>query len=489
MGNDISSTRRHFSSRHEDDEATTASVSKIVEDGGGAKLKISDAVGILIDSLCGDGAVEAHRRNRRTAREDSSVLDDGQESYHQGKGDFQSRSSKLEKDRPRQGVVVEEEEVEDGRDAHRSSSSTLPTDSPNKTPTKYCYFSKHPIGITAPHYQGINLTGNTIYMLPAALDIQGCPTICDEDLRKLETKYPNLFRRLPDELLLSSGWRRVSKFCSFSGKPIPDGAPFFHSKPASQHNMYYLLASAIGMTRPTDVEPLTHDLLVLLQTDYPHQCDQAPPQLIQDPNQWVLVDKFCFFSGGPIHTQDEVHYVSKNDNQVIYMLAFLSPNITADELYRLKDPKGHTSVQDVQDVEHIYDLTELDFHELHKYHLGPCRELPEHRLVPKAWTKILPSHFIHAREKALRRALQYELKSKAVAAAVAEQAQDDVVRRDKVEDTRPSSTLEPISDTKELDKVRGLWKPMLHYVVIYSCLLILCRKLLRLATRVPHAIQ
>jgi hypothetical protein len=28
-------------------------------------------------------------------------------------------------------------------------------------------------------------------------------------------------------LLLSSGWRRISKYCHFSNKPIPDGVPFF----------------------------------------------------------------------------------------------------------------------------------------------------------------------------------------------------------------------------------------------------------------------
>jgi hypothetical protein len=64
-------------------------------------------------------------------------------------------------------------------------------------------------------------------MLAAAMKLKGCPTICDEDLRRVEQTYPNQFSRLPDELLLSSGWRRISKYCHFSNKPIPDGVPFF----------------------------------------------------------------------------------------------------------------------------------------------------------------------------------------------------------------------------------------------------------------------
>jgi hypothetical protein len=59
------------------------------------------------------------------------------------------------------------------------------------------------------------------------MKLKGCPTICDEDLRRVEQTYPNQFSRLPDELLLSSGWRRISKYCHFSNKPIPDGVPFF----------------------------------------------------------------------------------------------------------------------------------------------------------------------------------------------------------------------------------------------------------------------
>ena len=92
---------------------------------------------------------------------------------------------------------------------------------------KRCYFTKAGIGKTSQHYEGLTLTGNVVLMLSSAMKLKGCPTICDEDLRRVEQTYPNQFSRLPDELLLSSGWRRISKYCHFSKKPIPDGVPFF----------------------------------------------------------------------------------------------------------------------------------------------------------------------------------------------------------------------------------------------------------------------
>lgn len=92
---------------------------------------------------------------------------------------------------------------------------------------KRCYFTKAGIGKTTQHYEGLTLTGNVVLMLASAMKLKGCPTICDEDLRRVEQTYPNQFSRLPDELLLSSGWRRISKYCHFSNKSIPDGISFF----------------------------------------------------------------------------------------------------------------------------------------------------------------------------------------------------------------------------------------------------------------------
>jgi hypothetical protein len=172
------------------------------------------------------------------------------------------------------------------------------------------------------------------------------------------------------------------------------------------------------MVRPIDVEPLTRDTLVLLETDYPTQCDAAPEELIQDPDEWTLVDKFCFFSGGPINTEEDVYYQADFDGNPIYMLAFLSPSLTPEELYKLEAETedadgipvpGLTSVAAVQDVESVYDLTDRDFHDLKLYHLGPCRALPQYILLPQAWTKVLPPHFLDARHRAILRAQDYEM--------------------------------------------------------------------------------
>lgn len=133
------------------------------------------------------------------------------------------------------------------------------------------------------------------------------------------------------------------------------------------------------MIRPSDVEPLTRDTLVLLETDYPAQADAAPPSLVHDPTEWTLVDKFCFFSGGPINTEEDVYYQADFDGNPIHMLAFLSPSLTPEELYKLTqdntDEPGLKSVAAVEDVESVYDLTERDFDDLKLYHLGPCRAL------------------------------------------------------------------------------------------------------------------
>ncbi len=279
---------------------------------------------------------------------------------------------------------------------------------------KRCYFTKAGIGKNMQHYEGITITGNTVLMLASAMKLKGCPTICDEDLRRVEETFPNQFSRLPDELLLSSGWRRISKYCHFSGKPIPDGLPFFHSRERCHPNggYYFLLAASIGMERPSDVEPLTLDMLILLQTDYPVQCDQTPHLLIDDPQQWILVTRFCFFSGGPINSDEDVYYKANYNGNYIYMLAFLSPNMTPEELYRLNDITGESalkSVAAVEEVETVYDLTDRDFDDLKMYHLGPCRALPDHLLTPSAWEKVLPQHFLVCRENALARAYEYEV--------------------------------------------------------------------------------
>lgn len=127
-----------------------------------------------------------------------------------------SSSEGSEEDSEYAGVVTQVEEIGHGLQKPLASSFA-----------KRCYFTKAGIGKTTQHYEGLTLTGNVVLMLASSMKLKGCPTICDEDLRRVEQTYPNQFSRLPDELLLSSGWRRISKYCHFSYKPIPDGIPFF----------------------------------------------------------------------------------------------------------------------------------------------------------------------------------------------------------------------------------------------------------------------
>lgn len=127
---------------------------------------------------------------------------------------FKNSKSKKDKDTP---VTDKNTDVGPGQLAKPLASSFA----------KRCYFTKAGIGKITQHYEGLTLTGNVVLMLATAMKLKGCPTICDEDLRRVEQTYPNQFSRLPDELLLSSGWRRISKFCHFSSKAIPDGVSFF----------------------------------------------------------------------------------------------------------------------------------------------------------------------------------------------------------------------------------------------------------------------
>ena len=57
---------------------------------------------------------------------------------------------------------------------------------------KRCYFTKQGIGSHTQHYEGLTLTGNVVLML-AAMKLKGCPTICDEDLRRVEQTFRNQF--------------------------------------------------------------------------------------------------------------------------------------------------------------------------------------------------------------------------------------------------------------------------------------------------------
>jgi hypothetical protein len=500
-----SSSNNNNNRRHNKSPETTADrarkvVGDLQEEFKNSVKKLDDdhPAAQLIDSVCGGGYGgyfddghhhHSHRQHKQSYSEDNS--EDGSRTISEDDVTYESRRERIkggggdthtmESSSYMSQSDYESEPRRSGRrktsssfDTEGDESKVVPEEQQPATATmlskplassfaKRCYFTKSGIGKTTQHYEGLTLTGNIVLMLAAAMKLKGCPTICDEDLRRVEQTYPNQFSRLPDELLLSSGWRRISKYCHFSNKVIPDGIAFFRKCvvcvmtcvcafccllsvqidirsspsphltvsrlymlvffPDSKQRLhpsggyYFLVAAAVGMVRPIDVEPLTRDTLVLLETDFPTQCDQIADQLIADPNEWTLVDKFCFFSGGPINTEEDVYYQADFDGNPIYMLAFLSPSLTPEELYKLSDitnggggELGLKSVGAVLEVESVYDLTERDFDDLKLYHLGPCRALPQYILQPQAWVKVLPPHFLSARETALMRAEEYQVR-------------------------------------------------------------------------------
>ncbi len=428
MGNNRSGNYSDHSDDYTDDDATYDSYDKRRsrkkdKKKGKGKIDESDSQSLVSEAYT-EGTdyteEEYNRHKRRDAKpkksnkyEDNSTMDED-DTFNVEENYLSNKASKSTKDNDGNASVASSGIV--------SGSDTGALSKPLASSfAKRCYFTKAGIGKITQHYEGLTLNGNIVLMLAAAMKLKGCPTICDEDLRRVEQTYPNQFSRLPDELLLSSGWRRISKYCHFSMKPIPDGVSFFHSKNrvhVQTGGYYFLLAAAVGMVRPSDVEPITLDNLVVLQTDYPSQCDAVPQELVNGPENWILVDKFCFFSGGPINTEEDVYYKADFDGNSIYMLAFLSPSLTPGELYRLgpepdilNDDNTLKTVAGVEGIESVYDLTERDFDDLKLYHLGPCRALPPFLLQPTAWTKVLPPRFVAAKEKALARARDYEARN------------------------------------------------------------------------------
>lgn len=210
----------------------------------------------LIDSVCGPYLdPDMHRQHRNRSYDESSSDEESDLSEDETTAtDYDKRRRQRRKQKQQQQQQDEEtlesasylsqSDYESAAPSRQKSAATdessqePPTHAPaassskQQTPlassfAKRCYFTKAGIGKTVQHYEGLTLTGNVVLMLANAMKLKGCPTICDEDLRRVEQTYPNQFSRLPDELLLSSGWRRISKYCHFSNKPIPDGVPFF----------------------------------------------------------------------------------------------------------------------------------------------------------------------------------------------------------------------------------------------------------------------
>jgi hypothetical protein len=211
---DVRSGRSFYSEDYSEDGSRTLSEDETLDeyDGRGKSgKKVAQSESESLDTY--DTVSEASRPKKKSSKRSSR-----RESHDDSESFISEDSSYIDSKKGSKGVVMEST-PEVGLSKPLASSFA-----------KRCYFTKAGIGKTTQHYEGLTLTGNVVLMLAGAMKLKGCPTICDEDLRRVEQTYPNQFSRLPDELLLSSGWRRISKYCHFSNKPIPDGVPFFRKR-------------------------------------------------------------------------------------------------------------------------------------------------------------------------------------------------------------------------------------------------------------------
>ena len=289
-----------------------------------------------------------------------------------------------------------------------------------------------------------------LYTLSSSMKLLGCPTICDDDLRRMDKLYfTKTYRRLPEDLQLSSNWTRVAKHCTFSGKPIPDGVPFYYARRnAVDENgrsilgrFCYLRADVLRdsikiegdedgankKSKPTECDPRPlgpQDLMSLL-ANYPEVCDSMPSNILEDPGEWSLIDKFCFFSGGPIKA-DDTYYRANLDGKDIYLLVVLTPAVTARELFHLETrrPQGQgrqlldqlrnelipLNVQEVKAMDRVYDLSFGDFDSLRERHYGSYLKLPRRLVDPSTWKRVVPPSFLESKKEAMERAVAYETK-------------------------------------------------------------------------------
>ena len=335
-----------------------------------------------------------------------------------------------------------------------------------KDEDKICFISGQTIGKGGAYYYATNILSDVgpagedkdnqsrrLYTLSSSMKLLGCPTICDDDLRRMDKLYfTKTYRRLPEDLQLSSNWTRVAKHCTFSGKPIPDGVPFYYARrKAVDENgrptlgrFCYLRADVLwgnndeneirdedGASKEikpadSDPRPLGPQDLMSLLANYPEICDSLPSNMLEDPAEWSLIDKFCFFSGGPIKA-DDTYYRANLDGKDIYLLVVLTPAVTARELFQLETrrPQGQgrqlleelrkelipLNVQEVEAMDRVYDLSFKDFDSLRERHYGSYLKLPRRLVDPSTWERIVPPSFLEAKEEAMERAVAYETKN------------------------------------------------------------------------------
>ena len=327
--------------------------------------------------------------------------EEDEEEYEEGRGG----DDRLLRASPERRLAEEQDLLIGAAGDHCSVTSEL-TDlfNPGARNNEECFFSRLPIRQFTKCYVALSKKGTTYKLHPAAMNLDGCPTIGDDDFVTLRTNYHSRFSELPHDLQVCSEWKRVSKFDVFTKYPIPDGIPFFYSNTAKREfnsSPYYLLPSTLNMNYRHIPQRLLWPHLHSLKRDFPAECASLPPALFRRPSEWSLTSKFCFFSGGPINDDRDVHYVSHDsDDKPVFMLSLLSPPVLVSEFYA-PDGGRFASLSELESHESVFALHARDFEDLSLAHVGKLDRLPIRARRPEGWSLVVTPRHSAARQAAV----------------------------------------------------------------------------------------
>jgi len=325
--------------------------------------------------------------------------------------------------------------------------------------TGLCYFSTKPIPIFSRHYTCVSNKGKTFFIHPSALGFSSCPVISVPEFKKacqtfprewnevrlnkernnelptlvviiLVPHPPNPFRdslrssQLPNECKDGNSWVRVSKFCSFSKLPIPDGVPFYYTPNhiKSNNNPYYLISSVLGFRQVDEVpRNLDRGHCSLVNKTFSTSKHLG---MLKDSNQWRVVDKFCYFTSGPINGIVDIHFLCELQDdeagalpaqrrKTLYMIPpqnnvgnfdtfFKNDIIVTNQLAGF----AFASLEELEVHEKTLHLKPGDFAALRELNERRFGRLPVTVIDPSRWKMVVPPSYLRARSVAIQRVRQ-----------------------------------------------------------------------------------
>jgi hypothetical protein len=279
-----------------------------------------------------------------------------------------------------------------------------------------CHFSTKPIPQFSRHYAATSDKGKTFLIHPSSLGFAGCPVISVSEFEKLCHTFPKEWKLLPDECTDRNRWDRVSKFCSFSKHPIPDGVPFYytpnHTK--SNNNPYYLISSVLGFRKDDEV-PRKLDIghLSLVKKTLKTTTNNKYKIVLDDGAHWAVIDKFCYWTTGPINdrvdiyhtcTLNEVEKRCLSGKKTLHMLSSHQVG-SYDDFFHNHDISSVAFRSEADLIRHEVNLgiTVNDFVAFKALDERRYSRLPVTTLDPSRWRMVAPPAYARAREVALQR--------------------------------------------------------------------------------------